>query len=395
MPNVWDMLKTSLYIGATGYGGPAILAHIKTVIVKEKKWVTDRDFMESLSLSQLLPGAIGVTLMGHLGYKLKKTWGAILMPLGFSFPAFALIISLSWAYLKFGHLSFIKSLFMGLGALVISLLINALFNIGRSVFPTPTWRDWPGILIVSMAFVATYFLHLNIVYQIIIAVGMGLLLYTQTFKKTTPPEHQPEQSERVYTSPTSTREVLIPMVVLSLFLGAVIVSPAGSLFLSFMKVGALAFGGGFTSIPLMQQVAVTQHHWVDLMQFRDGIAMGQITPGPVLITAAFIGYTAQGLLGATAAILGIFFPSWLAVLILGAFHSKIKNHPATRAAMKGLLASFLGFILATTVRFGIESLINWQTWTIFVLSGLAIIYYKKDPLWSIAATVIVSPFILE
>ena len=133
-PTLFEILKTALYIGAVGYGGPAILALMKRVIVHEKEWISDEEFMNALSLSQILPGATGVTLLGYIGQKLKGCWGGILMPFAFVFPAMAAITVLAWAYFAFGDLKFVHSIFMGLGAMVVALLVNATMMMGRSVF---------------------------------------------------------------------------------------------------------------------------------------------------------------------------------------------------------------------------------------------------------------------
>jgi len=393
------MIKTSLYIGATGYGGPAILAHMKTVLVREKKWISEKQFMEGLSLAQLLPGAIGVTLMGYIGYKFRKYLGAIIMPLFFAMPAFILITALTWAYFRYGQLLFVKSLFAGLGALVIALLLNALVNLGKAVFPKLSWNDYKGIIISLLSFSGIFFLHINIIFLIMLSglFGLGFYYFTGEFEKTgksTKDESVEIRSEETATARYGIMDTILPIFIFLLFIGVVVLSPARVLFGEFFKIGMLAFGGGFTSIPLMQHEIVDAHHWVDLLQFRDGIAMGQITPGPVLITAAFIGYKVLGIFGAIVSTAAIFIPSLLAILALGSFHSKIKNLKLTKVIIKGFLAGFLGLILATIINFGITSLINWQTWSIFAVASVILLYFKKDPVWVILGTIVVSLVIL-
>ena len=395
MLRISDMIKTSFYIGATGYGGPAILAHMKTIIVQEKKWISEKQFMDGLGLAQVLPGAIGVTLMGYLGFKFRKYLGALIMPFFFALPALLLITVLSWAYFRYGQLPFVKSLFMGLGAMVISLLLNALANLGKTVFPKLGWNDYKGFAIALISFAGIFFLHINIIILILFSGFLGFIFYYFTGEFESINRNRKQESVEVITEEASTMknrivDTILPIAVFLLLVGGMIVSPARVLFGEFFKIGMLAFGGGFTSIPLMQHVIVDAHHWVDLLQFRDGIAMGQITPGPVLITAAFIGYKLLGAFGAIVATAAIFMPSLLAILALGAFHNKIKNLILTKVIIKGFLAGFLGLILATTINFGISSLINWQTWSIFVISSVVLLYFKKDPLWVILGTIAVS-----
>lgn len=162
-PTLFEILKTALYIGAVGYGGPAILALMKRVIVHEKEWISDEEFMNALSLSQILPGATGVTLLGYIGQKLQGGWGGILMPFTFAFPAMAAITVLAWAYFSFGDLKFVHSIFMGLGAMVVALLINATLMMGRSVFQGMDRNALKGIVIAALSFLGILYLRWNVV----------------------------------------------------------------------------------------------------------------------------------------------------------------------------------------------------------------------------------------
>ena len=165
------------------------------------------------------------------------------------------------------------------------------------------------------------------------------------------------------------------------------------LFFSFIKIGTLAFGGGFNSIPLIQNETINIHHWLSLPEFRDGIALGQITPGPILITAAFIGYKVHGITGAVTSTVAIFTPSLILIFLLYNVHSKLTQLPAVNVIMKGILAGFVGLLISTTIHFGIESLFDWRTWLIFTLSLVALLKFKSDPLWIIIGTVIISLFL--
>ncbi len=394
-----DLIKTSMYIGVTGYGGPAILAHMKQIIVKKKQWVTEQEFMEGLSLSQMLPGATGVNLMGYIGFRLKSYLGATVMAVGFALPAFIFITVLSWAYFQFGELSFVKSLFIGLGALVIALLFNALKTMGNAVFPKLNHLSVSSIIIVTLNFLGIFFLHTNIIYLLLISGLLGLTTYF--LDKFSDSSNKKGISDKSLSTPLKNisqplrfGNATIPLITLLLFIFIMLVSPSRDLFFGFVKVGLLAFGGGFTSIPLMQQIIVSGHHWLSLTQFRDGIAMGQITPGPVLITAAFVGYKVQGMWGALTATTAIFLPSFLGIILLSSVHKQFGEQKIVKSVLKGLSAAFIGLILAVTLTMALKSLINWQTWGIFLVSVIVLLIYKKDPLWAILGTIIISLIIL-
>jgi chromate transporter len=155
-------------------------------------------------------------------------------------------------------------------------------------------------------------------------------------------------------------------------------------------MGTFALGSGFSVIPLMKSITIDQNHWVTLKQFQDGLAVGQITPGPVLITAAFIGYRVMGWLGAFIATVSIFLPSLILIVVFGSFHERIKHLKSVKVVIKGFLAGFIGIITAIAFQFGEKSLINWQTWAIFFISLLIVVKMKKDVIWVIIGTIVVS-----
>ena len=156
-----DIAKVASYIGITGYGGPAILAHMKNEVVKKKNWVSEDDFMNSLSLAQILPGATGVTLLGYLGYKLKGIFGWILASGLYVFPAFLFTTILAQLYFQYNSIALVQKIFTGLGALVVALLINAIFNLSKPVFGLSGKHNYKGIIIALPAFFLTIFTQIN------------------------------------------------------------------------------------------------------------------------------------------------------------------------------------------------------------------------------------------
>ena len=161
-------------------------------------------------------------------------------------------------------------------------------------------------------------------------------------------------------------------------------------FLTFIKIGLLAFGGGFTSIPIIQHQIVDNLQWLDIRQFMDGIALGQVTPGPVFITATFIGYKVLGVKGALAATLGVFTPSITLMIALSGLHAKVKKLKLVQAIVKGLLSGFIGLLVSVTLQYALKSLLSWQAWLIFIGSLIIVLYFKKDILWAILGTVLFS-----
>jgi len=390
-PTLLEILKTALYIGTIGYGGPAILALMKKVIVHEKAWVSEEEFMNALSLSQILPGAVGVTLFGYLGHRLRRPWGGLLAPFAFAFPAMFAITVLAWAYFTYGNLNFVHSIFMGLGAMVVALLVNATLMMSKAVFPRIDRNSYKGLVIVALAFLGMMFLRWNVVYIILISglLGFLFLYFSGEFEQ----ETMPANVKVEIIAPKVRRwQNYLPLFVLALILLAFFWFAAGTwtIFATFFQIGAFAFGGGFTAIPLIQHVVVDGMHWIDLTAFRDGIALGQITPGPVFITATFIGYKVAGISGAFVATIGIFSPSLAAIILLSRAHAKVKNMKIVKVVIKGFLSGFIGLLLFIIHQFAYPSLINWQTWMIFTISTFYLVVWKKDAIWLILGTIAVS-----
>jgi len=395
-----ELIKVSLHTGATAYGGPAMFAQIKKKFVTEKKWINEKEVLDVLSFVQILPGATGILTMACIGYKLREVKGALVVSFFFILPTFLAITFLSYLYFNFRDLALVKSLFTGLGAMVVALLINAVVTLGKTVFPKFTVRYYKGFLIAALIFMFSFWLRINFVYLIIDAGILGFLSYyfTGEYERVSESDSPvlPDFNKGLISNAVAWLAPYSVFIIANLvILFIVLFFPAlQELFLSFFKIGLLAFGGGFNSIPLIQHEIISVHHWLTLSEFRDGIALGQITPGPVLITSAFIGYKVYGFIGAVTAAVGIFTPSLVLLFLLYNVHTKLTKLPAINVIMKGILAGFIGLLISTTIHFGIESLFDWRTWLIFSLSLIALLKFKIDPLWIIIGTLIISVLIL-
>jgi chromate transporter len=390
-PTLLEILKAALYVGTVGYGGPAILATMKKVIVQQKKWITDEEFLNALSLAQILPGATFFNMLGYIGYKLQGLRGGILAPFVFALPATASITILAWAYFTFGNLNFVHSIFMGLGAMVVALLINATMIMGKSIFPGTDRTSYKGIVIAALSFLGIHFLRWNVVYIIVVSGVLGALFFY--YGNALEPDKGPSDAGVEKDAPrTGGLQHFLASALLVGGLAVVFwsVAETWTLFTTFGKIGLLAFGGGFTAVPLIQHVAVDGMRWLDPTAFRDGIAMGQITPGPVLITATFIGYKVKGIVGAVAATLGIFTPPLVLMMLAVRVHAKIKELKIAKAIVKGFLSGFVGLLLSVVLQFGVQSLIDWRTWSILAVSVLYLWVWKKNVVWLILGTIGVS-----
>ena len=365
------LFKRFLKIGATAYGGPAIAGHMKKTIVKDYGWISEQNFLQGLALCQMIPGATFVMLSSYIGYRLRGIWGAFLCPIAFVLPAFILLVILSALYFKLGSLWFMQSLFKGLGAIVVAIVLNAFINFGRSLL-----MDWKLILIAILSFIGLIG-RWNIVLIFILAAIAALLLRPRDGKVA-----PPSPSEKVIEANPKRGDSLF-LGVLAAFIGGIFVvcywlnAELSYLSLTLSKIGVLAFGGGFTILPLFQYEVVDHFHLVSTKEFLDGIAMGQVTPGPISITATFLGYKLAGFYGALMATLAIYMPGFFIVTALIPHFDRVKGMKSIRTMEQGILASFVGMLGLVLYNFGRATFVDLPS-VIFAGAAFAALLKKID-----------------
>ena len=369
MPSLTILFIRFFKLGATAYGGPGMIGQIREMSVKECGWIKEEDFLRGLALCQLIPGATMVQMVTYIGYRLRGIWGALASAIAFVLPAFIALLLLSIIYFKFQSLWFIQALFKGLGAIVVSILLNTCITFGRSIL-----KDWKVVLISVLSFFG-FFLRWNILLIFVSAAVAALLIHPKGSQTKNAPAVEELRQEG-----TKERELFF-LGLLAAFIGVVLgicylIDPKITyLSLSLSKIGALAFGGGFTTIPLIQYEVIDRFHWLTTKELLDGIALGQVTPGPILITATFIGYKVAGFLGASTVTLGIFSPSFFILILLIPYYDRLKGVETVRTMERGILGSFIGMLGLVLYNFGKTSLVDIPTILMAAAAFLAI--YKK------------------
>jgi len=367
MPSLTSLFLKIFKLGATAYGGPAMISHIKETTVNRYQWVKEGEFMRGVALCQLIPGATMIQIVTYVGYRVRGVWGALTAMAAFILPAFIAILILSFIYFKFHTLWFIEALFKGLGAIVVAIILNACISFGR-----PILRDWKVILIAVLSFFA-FFFQLNFVLIFVLAAVAGFVLRPKTppTKPASPGSAPLEGRGKEYLVIVLLAALICVALILSYFVDPKITS----LSLNLSKIGALAFGGGFTAIPLIQYEMVDRFQWLSTKEFLDGIALGQVTPGPILITATFVGYKVAHLLGAFMATVGVFFPSFFILVLLIPYHDRLRGVERVRMMEQGVLGSFIGMLALVLFNFGRTSLVDIPRILIAAAAFFAI--YKK------------------
>ncbi len=365
-PSLSTLFVRFLKLGATAYGGPAMIGQIRRVVVNEYGWLKEEDFLQGLAFIQTIPGGSVPQMAAYAGYRLRGVAGAVTSMAAYLIPPFFTLVVLSVAYFKTRNLWFTNPLFTGLSAIAAAIVLDACLTLGK-----PILRDWQAVLIAVLSF-AGLFVRLNILVILIGAGFMALLLYKKEKTGAAPGGFEG-------TRPGMGKEELcllgvVFLVVCSVFAASYLVDPQLTyLSLRLAKIGALMFGGGFTVIPLIQYEVVDQFHWIGTKEFLDGIALGQLTPGPMMITA-FIGNAHSGLFGAVAATIALMSPSLFILLLLLPYHDWLRNAQALRIAERGILASFVGMLGLVLYGFGRTVLTGALP---MLLAGAAFIALRK------------------
>ena len=353
-PGLSDLFLSFLRLGLTAFGGPAMVAYIGDLSVRRKGWLDQEAFKGGTVLAQSIPGATAMQAAAYVGLHTRGIPGAIASYTGFGLPAFVLMLILSALYAGSRDVHWVASLFAGLQVLVVAVVANATYTFGRGSIKRVTDAA------LAAASAAAFWFHVSPFYVIIGAAAAGLLVA----KATVGPRAAAAQGEyRLQMAPLSGLVALLVAGLVFLYL----INPSLlSLALLMLKIDLFAFGGGFASVPLMLQQVVHVQGWMDSITFMDGIALGQITPGPIVITATFVGYMVHGIAGAVVATLAIFTPSFLLLVGTAPFFHKLKTSPIFAGATKGILASFVGLLLYVTIKFALA--VPWD----LVRVGLAV-----------------------
>ncbi|MDP3695173.1 MAG: chromate efflux transporter, partial [Desulfocapsaceae bacterium] len=285
-PTLVRLFLAFLRLGLTAFGGPAMIAYIRDLAVGREKWLTKEAFQDGVALCQMIPGATAMQVAAYVGLRVRGVRGAVAGYVGFGLPAFLLMLVLSVLYTRAHSLPLVVAAFSGLQALIVAIVANATFSFGRTTLTG--WRQGGIALIVA----ALFWLRVHPVLILLLAALLGMALSDRQIVKS-------------QTSPQAIiPSVFLPLIALIALAGAVLAlligfSPAlAQLAILMARIDLMAFGGGFASVPFMFHEIVEVRSWLEASTFLDGIALGQFTPGPIVITATFVGYLLHGVAGA-------------------------------------------------------------------------------------------------
>src|SRR5438876_6274037 len=342
-----------LRLGTIGFGGPIALAgHMQQDLVDERGWISKEDYLEGLALAQLAPGPLAAQLAIYLGYIRAGVLGATAVGVAFVLPSFLMVLALSAAYVRFGGLPWMQGMFYGIGAAVIGIIARSAFKLTKLTLGKDKllWGIF-AVLAVSTAWTSR-----EIIWLFLLGGVVAVLV------KAYPLRAQAGSTSRMF------------LVALSL----PAVGTLGEIFIYFAKAGMFVFGSGLAVVPFLYGGVVEGHHWLTPQQFVDAVAVAMITPGPVVITVAFIGYLVAGLAGATAAALGIFLPVYLIVVVLAPSYKRWAKNPQLNAFVRGVTAAATGAIAGAVVVLARRSVHDVPTIIIAIVT-FAVLFRWKVP----------------
>jgi len=356
-----------LKLGTTAYGGPAIMGIMQAELQERRQWVSKQRFVEGLSLVNMLPGAAATQLGIFLGYSRGGWWGGLLAGLCFVLPAFFIMLALTMTYGFFGATPLMKGALYGLGPVVLAIFVVAVYRLGRSAASTT-----PQVLIAIGAAVAAAVTPLGTVAILALAGGIGLLLFYSRRPGVIVIGALAGLVALGYFGPWSALKSIS-------LLGSAEGGRTPDLFgigSFFLMVGALSFGGGLTLIAFIQDQVVTQYQWLTHREFIDGLALGQFTPGPILMVAAYVGYKLQGSAGAAVAAGSIFLPAFVLMLgILPAFE-RARQLVWTKAAMKGIGPAVIGVLAVSLLQMAPHAVPDAFAMVLFAGSVAALVAWQ-------------------
>lgn len=413
-----------LKVGFTGFGGGlAVIAQIRVLAVHKRRWFTDHEFAEAFALAQSLPGTNAGNIVTYIGLRLRGWRGATVAMVAFILPSMLMMIALSVLYRHLRNLPATDQLFHGLNAAVVALILVTAWRIGRNTLVKP-WQWYVAVLsAIAVAVVGATII------EVVLAAGL-VGIYIDSFA-----ERRWYRWRRVRRMASRRRAHLLeleqqawfgggyltralaeervrrevegdddrdddldddlgangdddpsprrrPSVVL--LAGMPILAKLGlllALSTVFLRMGAVTFGGGFVMVPLIEAEVVRTNHWLTKQEFADATAMGQLTPGPVLITATFIGYRVAGTLGALVATVAVFLPAFLMTIAAGSSLRRFRSNRQVQAFLRGVTPAVVGLLAAAAWSIGRAGIHTWVGMTIAALAVVVLVRYRPNPFW--------------
>lgn len=441
-PTLGGLFLSFLKIGTVGFGGGlAVIAQIRTIAVQQRRWLTEQDFASGFALAQTLPGTAAGNVATYVGLRLRGWRGAGVSIAGFILPSMLMMIVLAILYRHLRYLPDTDRLFHGLNAAVVALIIVTAWRVGRNSLSKP----WQWFLAVFACIWVAFFSATVI--EVVLAAGLvGIFIdsfaekqlrklgqlqgvasrrkriaarvtlqrrrrrmrgtqFVGGYLTRAMAEERVRRAAEIAAAETKSEEsapadvppndqnhdaplpppkklgsVLLFGVSMPILAKVALLLTLSTIFL---RIGSITFGGGFVMIPLIEAEVVDSHHWLTHQEFVDATALGQVTPGPVLITATFIGYRVAGTLGALVATISIFLPSFLMTVVAGSSLARFHTNKIVQSFLKGVTPAVVGLLVAAGISIGRAGIHSWVGMLIAIIAGVVLVRYRPNAIWVI------------
>jgi chromate transporter len=368
-----DLVRYYLRLGLLGFGGPvALVGQMERELVGDRGWVTKSEMREGIAVCQSLPGPLAIQVGIWLSYLRGGFWGAWAGGWAFILPNFVIVATLGALYVHFGGLPWVTAIFYGVSPAVIALILHSGYRLTK--LGMDDWLQWA---LAGVAFAVTVAVRAEVAWIFLASGVVGVLYYGSLLRA------------RAAASTTSSLLIGLPLVAGGADASAATSTMLGKLFVFFLKAGSLTFGSGLVIVPFLEKGLVQQTGWLNEREFLVAVAMGMMSPGPVVITATFVGFLVAGFWGALTATIGIFLPSFLLVLIVAPVLMRYRTNPNVQGFIKGAYAAAIGTILGACVLLGRIAIGDWLT-ALVALASLVVLFRWKvsNPLLIACAAVI-------
>ena len=353
-----ELIFYFLKLGTIGFGGPvALVGYMHRDLVEKRKWITEEDYKEGLALAQLAPGPLAAQLAIYIGYVHYRILGATLAGLAFVLPSFIMVIALGWAYVNAGGLPWMQAVFYGIGAAVIGIIAVSSYKLSKKSLGNE-WLLW--LIAITLA-IATFITEREILWLILVS---GIIVW---FAKV-PPKFI-----------TGKKTLFLSPVLLQISTSLALNEKLTQVGWFFFKAGAFVFGSGLAIVPFLYGGVVKEYEWLNEQQFLDAVAVAMITPGPVVITVAFIGYLVAGFPGACVAALATFLPCYLFTILPAPYFKKYGKHPSIKAFVDGVTAAAIGAIIGAVFVLGKRQITDMGSGVIAAITIFVLLKFKKLP----------------
>ena len=351
-----ELVRYFLRLGFLGFGGPvALVGQMERELVDEYKWLTKEQMREAIAICQSLPGPLAIQFGIYIAWLRCGFWGAWAGGWAFILPNFVIVAALGALYVYLGDLQPVTAIFYGVSPAVIALILHSCYRLTKLGM-----EDWLQWVIAAVCLAVTVILQAEVALLFIGAGLVGILYYGSMFKRA---------------SATLPAIIVVPAVTVPIAPVAT-GSTLGKLLLFFLKAGSMTFGSGLVIVPFLEQGLVQQYGWLDERQFLIAVAVGMISPGPVVITATFVGYLVAGFWGSVVSTIGIFLPSFLLVLIVAPLLARHRGNANVQGFVKGAYAAAIGTILGACFLLGKIAIGDWLT-ALIGIASLAILFRWK------------------